>query len=86
MIAQFGQGVIVYLGLKIIGVESRYSGACDYVLMWRSWSARYARLFFGFSNALIGWSSRGVPGGGMENFRGFDRRVYSQTLFFLAHG
>ena len=33
-----------------------------------------------FSNALIGWSSRGVPGGGMENFRGFDRRVYSQRL------
>ena len=32
------------------------------------------------SNALIGWSSRGVPGGEMENFRGFDRRVYSQRL------
>lgn len=36
-----------------------------------------------FSNALIGWSSRGVPGGGMENFRGFDRRVHSQGFFFF---
>jgi len=44
MITQFGQEGIVYLRLKIIGVESRYSGACDYVLMWRSWSARYVRL------------------------------------------
>ena len=30
MITQFGQEGIVYVGLKIIGVESRCSGACDF--------------------------------------------------------
>lgn len=32
MITQFGQEGIVYVGLKIIGVESRCSGACDFSL------------------------------------------------------
>ena len=32
MITQFGQEGIVYLGLKIIGVEGGCSGACNFSL------------------------------------------------------